>query len=1369
MPSAKFRVVLSRALLVSALAGSAAAEPPSIVSETAGSLELAWTPESALRVERVALPPGTRAALAPGAPSGVRLEEGGWHRRTRFVRLVLEPGAGPARPIRIDFVPDERPAVIDAIAPGEERRPAGSITVAELTSDRLFLNADTARRVEARLRESPELRPRIDLRSRAGSLRRHAAAHQSAAGTDGREGWPWGDPAAPGVEGFETGRLLIEVGLPGVATVDRGDGAWRVLDPDGIYRISWRQLADAGQVIDGVPTDELRLTRWANRPDPEEVALKVDDANGNGVFDDGDAFEFWGEALRGESCESCYQKADYTDINGYVLDAVVGARLRVPAARAPAGALPDSDDHARTLRFEVGDRFIGPLGLGETGLDHYYWCGDLTWVQGDPSEERRETLELPGLRRGSSRGAAVRVHLYAKSALDHRSIVDVNGFTFSDLESSGKLLELHEAALAASDLRNDTEITITVPDTPSGPDRPVDDFLLDWIEVEYPAAYTAVNDRLWFDHEGGETVTVTGFSATDAFTILDVSDPVNAVPIEATAVTATSISFEAETAGRYAVAAHPAGEGAVSPLRLSWLPASSLRDPSNDHDLLAIGPRDWLFEPGGAVRAPVQAWADMREAQGISVLPVAIEEVLAEFSGGVHTPSGTFYFLQHALLEWDGPPTHAVLIGDTSTDYKGQLEGRVLLPSNCMDVGEGPPCFFNEPAWFPGVQTVIEDNASDADFVGHYAADARLATVSGPDYIPDYSLGRLPVRSVGELDQLLAKLAAYDALVDAPPSWAARVHFAADEMEPGDTRMEDAQEAARLTHVEPHYTAQTYYFQSGYGAVDPEAYTADLIAGWQDPGAAVLSYVGHGNALNWSDHALLTNNGGSDCRNDVLDHLSDPSTPLPVVLNVGCITGAFMRDVGPALLEELVRSPGGAIAGYGPTGLTDLALADTIVDAFMGGIHGPRGRGLLLGEVALGVQTRLAATGFVGEALSNAMLGDPSMRLVVPFGPPADAIDLTAIPGDGVVMLSWPAVAGADSYAVYRQEVDGPAPPMQVGDTPSTSFDDSGVVNGTLYEYWLEASAAGRPGRWTDPGVEARPCSSVPPAPATNLVVSPFVDRVVRLDWDVSPTVGLAGYRVRIYAGSEASGEPLVVRDVSGNFLIHGTLDACREYTFEVRALGWCELESPGAATQTTRVEPCPIAADPPRTVRDLMLARSGDDLILSWSPVTETLQGAPFTLVRYQVHRSELPDFLASAATVATTEPVAGSTLTGAAAPGGPVLEVFSVAAESDSGLTGGIGRDFPLGVDDLAVADAGTDWDLSWSPVTVDLEGERTALLGYQVHASLTDFDASDAGAATLVEVLPPDALSTTVSKGLGDFHLVLAQDVHGNPAPF
>lgn len=1366
MPFSTIRAALLGLALALSLPALAApdASPVRLLAEQPAGLELAWTPGAETRVLRVALPPGTSAVLPPGSPPGLRLEEGGWFRRVRFARLVLEPGVGPEQRARLDFVPDPGALLVEAPAPGTPSAPPEAFTVGVDPGPGMFLNEATARRAEAAVAERPELRPRPARRERPGHLRRRLTAAK-AGGAD-EAGWSGGSLDPVRSRGFENGRVLIEVGLDGLATVDRGDGVWRVRSVDGVYRVSWRQLADLGIVLEGVRADELRLTRFATQPPADEVAIHVEDADADGLFGDGDWFEFFGQARTFEDCSTCFQNGDYTDVNGYVLDSAPGARLRMPGPDPSPAGLPDAADHPRTLRFERGDRFVGRLGLGVSGVDHFYWCPPLTWA-GGAEVARTETVELPGLLRSSTRPARVGVHLLGRTTTEHRSLVDVNGFNFSDISSEGALLELHDFGLESRDLRPDTDVTVRLP----GSAADVDQFELDWIEVEYPAALEAADQRLLFEHEGGATFRIAGFTDASDVTVLEVGNPLEPRRVEPLSAGGGTVTFAADGPGTWAVTAHPA----PGPLSIRWMPATTLRDPANDFDLLVFGPRDWLFEPGGALRPAVQEFVDARQGQGLAVLPVAVEDAIDEFTGGIRSPGGVFYLLQHAVLEWAGPPDHALLLGDTNIDYKNQLQGRVLLPGgpdeDCTDIGEGS-CGFNEPDWVQHVMTLVVDAPGDTLFVGHYAADARLATVVGGDFVPEVAVGRLPARSVGEADALLRKAVAYDELADAPPAWGARVHFAGDQIDPGEPveqRIESAQEQARLAHVESNYTAQTFYYQSDYGAVNPELFTSDFLAAWTDPGAGLISYVGHGNALNWSDDQLLTNNSpGAGCRNDVADSLTDPAAPQPIVVNVGCITGAFMREVGPSLLEEMVRSPGGAIAAYGPTGLTDISLASTIVDGMVGALYGRDGREGRLGDAVLALQARLAIAGLGGSAVANALLGDPTLRPAIPWGPSAAAVALEAVPGDGLVSLSWPAVPGADSYTVHRSVVGSPDPPAVAGMTAATSLDDSGVVNGTLYEYRLEAFSGSWPGRWSAP-VRARPCTTVPPEPPSNLTSTPVLPQVQRLTWDPSPTAGLAGYRLRVWAGPQARGEPLQERETSETTLIVAPLEACREYTYEVRALGWCELESATAATLTERAPDCPELLEAPRTVRDLRLSRDGGDLVLDWSPVETTLQGTPFTPARYVLHRATAADFFADAGTFAGQSPSPDLRLAGEGGPGGAVLEFFSVAAESGAGLTGGIGRDFPLGVRDLTVEDAGADWRLTWSPVTEDLERHRTALLGYQVHAGACPLDRAAAGPATLAGSLPPDSAETLVDKGLGDCHLVLAEDVHGNLSPW
>jgi uncharacterized protein (DUF1800 family) len=70
---------------------------------------------------------------------------------------------------------------------------------------------------------------------------------------------------------------------------------------------------------------------------------------------------------------------------------------------------------------------------------------------------------------------------------------------------------------------------------------------------------------------------------------------------------------------------------------------------------------------------------------------------------------------------------------------------------------------------------------------------------------------------------------------------------------------------------------------------------------------------------------------------------------------------------------------------------------------------------------------------------------------------PATPSGLTATPGNGQVVLTWSASAGATGYSISRG-TSSAGPYTSVDETASTSFTDTGVANGTAYYYVVSAS-----------------------------------------------------------------------------------------------------------------------------------------------------------------------------------------------------------------------------------------------------------------------------------------------------------------------
>jgi Glycoside hydrolase family 44 len=97
--------------------------------------------------------------------------------------------------------------------------------------------------------------------------------------------------------------------------------------------------------------------------------------------------------------------------------------------------------------------------------------------------------------------------------------------------------------------------------------------------------------------------------------------------------------------------------------------------------------------------------------------------------------------------------------------------------------------------------------------------------------------------------------------------------------------------------------------------------------------------------------------------------------------------------------------------------------------------------------------------------------------------PPATPTGLTATPGNGQVMLTWTASAGASSYNVSRSTTSG-GPYTQIANTIATNDTDASLTNGTTYYYVVAAKNA------YGTSANTAQVSGTPVAPVTNVNVS---------------------------------------------------------------------------------------------------------------------------------------------------------------------------------------------------------------------------------------------------------------------------------------
>ena len=282
-------------------------------------------------------------------------------------------------------------------------------------------------------------------------------------------------------------------------------------------------------------------------------------------------------------------------------------------------------------------------------------------------------------------------------------------------------------------------------------------------------------------------------------------------------------------------------------------------------------------------------------------------------------------------------------------------------------------------------------------WIGETSCDSCYAQLDGDnplgDALPDLMLGRLPVRTVAEVETLVAKLIAYEAMPFG--SWQGRLISVADNMRNSSGEPETINDfAAMAAESEAWFPAGTRVQRIFY---DPDPATSGEIGHERDAqqaylhtreafqgGAAVVQYVGHGSYWQWAYTAPTSTPSHLFGIQDAEALIS--AAGLPVVLAWTCATSTIQLPSvrGSTIDEALVLNPAGAIATWGSSGL-GVAYGHQY-------LHQGFARTLTGGERELGALTMAGVWQLwsVGQCCTDAirtyhLLGDPLTQ--VQFAP----------------------------------------------------------------------------------------------------------------------------------------------------------------------------------------------------------------------------------------------------------------------------------------------------------------------------------------------------------------------------------------------
>jgi hypothetical protein len=564
------------------------------------------------------------------------------------------------------------------------------------------------------------------------------------------------------------------------------------------------------------------------------------------------------------------------------------------------------------------DLIPGILVAEDGRSDYWFW----QFASASPAmpEHIAVDIDLEGIVPGGV-DAVVRVELKGISDVPHEAEAELNGVVLGTTTFEGGARHIGQWTISASQLvSGPNALRITAKGSPEST------FYFDHAEMVIERTYETTASALEFTSAADSGLQVVGEFGNQAL-LFDVSNRWQPRVIDDYRVKTVAGGAAIEFEGRSGEAYFASATDLVQAPSSIWNDvASDLRSSANRAEYLVIAPAS-LYESAGAL-------VEYRESDGLRSMLVELQDVFDEFSGGAPDPEALRALLAHARATWAVAPRYVTLVGKGSLDYRDLMgAGGNLLP----------------PIMVPTHQ-------------GLYSADNHFADFEGTDNVPEIALGRLPVSTTAQLDALIDRIIEYEEGLD---ELSDGILLLADEN--GASGNFDAASDALAERF-----AVDWSFSRAYRSEMSLEHFRSTLFEEVEKSPRVVHYLGHG-GLN-----LLG-------KSSTLFHADDVESielqgAQPIYMLMTCSTSRFAVPGLISLGEALVLDDDGAVAVWGPSGLSideqAQALARHALDGVLSG-----------GDVRLG-DALLAALATITEGDGREdmpaiyhLFGDPALRV----------------------------------------------------------------------------------------------------------------------------------------------------------------------------------------------------------------------------------------------------------------------------------------------------------------------------------------------------------------------------------------------------
>ena len=586
-------------------------------------------------------------------------------------------------------------------------------------------------------------------------------------------------------------RAALPAALRGIAAFPTDQPEVRIrVDSTGVYSFPYTTLVAQG-FPPNVPVGEVSLHRheYVDPADPSynpanppyvtiELPIEVDDAGELGVFDSGDAIVAFVPNWVERSGVTSMMQRDWGDAEVvYATRLAGGTGLRIPPRSgwrdAVGPVLPTS--YPWTQRWErTFSYFAFPAPEDTATADRFHWTSLFLYYS------RPDTFHFETNHLDASHQVLFSTRLMGRDNNAHVMFGRIqNGLGQDNTVMDAVLLSGKEALTASVTLPSGalTEgATNNLALWGRGSTVPASEAVvsvgLDWFEATYWRSYRALAGYLAAnsgDVTGSYQVHATGFSSS-AIRAYDVTDPVSPVRLTvdashiAPAGSEYTLDFQDEAGAsprRYVVFDRP-----------KLLPALCYSPVTRRQLTAATGELDYVVIVPEAFETAVAPLVALRQSQGLGTIVAPLESVYDEFNGGRKSRWAIKRFLRYAMESWNA--RFAVLVGDGSSDPRNLL-GSAGLDWVPVALIPGPVS-----SGTYGLEMIPAD-----PWYG-WCLDEDPACWSADLIAPDLYVGRLPVNSLQQAQEVVAKLVAYEAF-DADETWRRRMVLLADDAYSGAT------------------------------------------------------------------------------------------------------------------------------------------------------------------------------------------------------------------------------------------------------------------------------------------------------------------------------------------------------------------------------------------------------------------------------------------------------------------------------------------------------------------------------------------------------------------------------------------------------